>query len=273
MSQTVAHLLTASSLPRLESRLLLMHASGLSRTQVTAFPETLLDEAACARFADLQQRRLAGEPVAYLLGEREFYGRRFQVSPAVLIPRPETEMLVDLALDRLRGQPQPRILDMGTGSGIIAISVALELPAAEVWALDISADALQVARSNATALGARVQFLASDWYQALPPDVHFDLILANPPYIEQGDVHLQQGDLRFEPAMALTDFADGLTALRQIFAGASARLRAGGWVMAEHGFDQGPACRALVQQAGLQEVQTLQDLAGLDRISGGRRPA
>lgn len=269
MSATVGQLLEQSPLPRLEARLLLMHATGLSRARLMAFPETVPDAQQVQQFLQLQQRRVDGEPVAYLLGEREFYGRPFRVSPAVLIPRPETEMLVDLALHHLRGVVQPRVLDLGTGSGAIAVSVALELPAAEVWAVDISAEALAVARHNAAALGARVQLLPSDWYAALDPGLHFDLILSNPPYIEADDVHLQQGDLRFEPATALTDFADGLSCLRHIYQGAVTRLRPGGRVYAEHGYNQGEACRELCRQAGLQAVETLPDLAGLDRVTGG----
>lgn len=270
MSTSVGELLAACPLPRLEARLLLMQASGLERTRIMAFPETAVEVGAVQCFLDLQARRVAGEPIAYLLGEREFYGRPFQVSPAVLIPRPDTELLVDAALQQLRGVARPRILDLGTGSGIVAVTLALELPAAEVWALDISPDALDVARSNAATLGARVSFLHSDWFAALPPDLQFDAVLSNPPYIEQADPHLGLGDLRFEPASALTDFGDGLSCLRLIYGEAGRWLQPGGWVLAEHGYQQGSACRALCRQHGLQSVQTLQDLAGLDRVTGGQ---
>lgn len=271
MKTSVGELLAATPLPRLEARLLLMLASGLPRTRVMAFPETLLDAASVDHFVSLQQRRLAGEPIAYLLGEREFYGRRFKVSPDVLIPRPETEMLVDIGRHHLRGVHSPRILDLGTGSGIVAVSLALELPAAEVWALDVSAAALDVARDNAASLGARVTFVHSDWYQSLPSGLEFDLIVSNPPYIEVNDPHLNEGDLRFEPQGALTDSGDGLGCLRAIYADASLWLKAGGWVFTEHGFNQGLACRDICLEQGLLNVETVQDLAGLDRVTGGQR--
>lgn len=273
MNTCIGQLQAASPLPRLEARLLLMHATGLSRTRIMAFPETELEPAALQCFLELQARRVAGEPIAYLLGEREFYGRSFRVNRAVLIPRPDTELLVDAALQQLRGVAQPRILDLGTGSGIVAITLALELPAAEVWALDISVDALEVARTNAALLGARVNFLHSDWCSALPSGMQFDALVSNPPYIDQADEHLQQGDLRFEPASALTDFGDGLTCLRVIYGAARCWLKPGGWVLAEHGYQQGAACRALCQEHGLLQVHTLPDLAGLDRVSGGQAPA
>lgn len=267
---TIGQLLANSPLPRLESRLLLMFASGLPKTKVMAFPEVEVSADQAALFRQLVARRVAGEPIAYLLGEREFYGRMFAVSPAVLIPRPETELLVELAMERLRGVDRPRILDMGTGSGIVAITLALELPAAEVWALDVSEAALAVAQTNAQALGARVQFVRSDWYSQLPADLRFDLIASNPPYIETNDHHLSEGDLRFEPQNALTDFGDGLSCLRQIYGQAKHWLKPQSWVLAEHGYQQGQASRDLCVDAGLVDVGTEQDLAGLDRVTGGR---
>lgn len=266
---TLGDLLSQCSLPRLESRLLLMQVTGLPKTRVMAFPETEISNEHCQQFLTLVARRVAGEPIAYLLGEREFYGRGFKVSPDVLIPRPETELLVEVALHRLRGVERPKILDMGTGSGIVAITLALELPAAEVWALDVSPAALRVAEANASQLGARVQFMESNWYQNLPADLRFDVIVSNPPYIEKTDPHLSQGDLRFEPPGALTDFADGYECLRTIYANAPSRLKAGGSVWAEHGYQQGEACRQLCEQSGLLDVETLKDLAGLDRVTGG----
>lgn len=268
---TVAQLLAACPLPRLEGRLLLMKATGLSRTRLMAWPETELDEPQEQAFAALQQRRIDGEPIAYLLGEKEFYGRSFAVAPGVLIPRPETEQLVDLALERLREQARPRILDLGTGSGAIAISCALERPDAEVWAVDFSAVALEIARANADRLQAAVTFCHGSWYEPLPSGLLFDLIVSNPPYIEAGDPHLTQGDLRFEPDNALTDFGDGLSCLRVVYGEGGQRLQPGAWVLAEHGYAQAEACRALCGAAGLEHVTTWQDLAGLDRITGGRR--
>lgn len=265
---TVGELLAASPLPRLEARLLLMHATGLSRTKVMAYPEIELTPEQEQAFARLQERRLAGEPVAYLLGEREFYGRAFRVTPDVLIPRPETELLVEWGMQRIAGRTSPRILDLGTGSGVIAITLALACPTAEVWAIDLSAAALDIARENAKALGARVKLRQSDWFANVPPQL-FDLIVSNPPYIEKDDLHLRQGDLRFEPPQALTDFQDGLSCLRRIFSEANGFLKPGAWVGVEHGYDQGDAARAIAAAAGLHAIETIPDLAGLDRVTGG----
>jgi release factor glutamine methyltransferase len=243
---------------------------------LVAHDDEALSEEEATAYQTLCQRRLGGEPLAYILGWREFYGRQFKVNPAVLIPRPETELLIDLALEKLAAKsrsPQPfRVLDLGTGSGAIAITLALE--AAErnvqvtVSASDISASTLAVARQNATALGTNVCFIESNWWQAIP-EQSFDLILSNPPFIEANDPHLRQGDLRFEPAHALTDQADGLSAYRALCAGLGTYLAPGGWVLFEHGYDQAAAVQALLQEQALQSVQTWPDLAGIPRISGG----
>lgn len=254
-----------------DARLLLQHATGLSHAQLVAYPERMVDAAQLAAFDALVARRAAGEPVAYLIGWREFYGRRFAVAPGVLIPRPDTELLVELALARVREKPAPRILDLGTGSGILAITLALELPGARVLACDRSPDALDVARANAGALDARVEFVASDWYAALGAH-RFDLIVSNPPYIAPDDAHLAQGDLRFEPRAALTDGSrDGLDSLRAVVSGAPAHLAPGGWLLVEHGWDQAPACRDLLGRAGFTEIASLADLAGIARVAAGRR--
>ena len=221
-------------------------------------------------YRQLEARRLAGEPMAYLLGLREFMGHEFHVSPAVLIPRPETELLVATAVGLLRETPAAQVLDLGTGSGAIPVSIALACPQAEVVATDLSADALAIARKNAQVLGARVEFHEGSWYQALPPGKVFDLIVSNPPYIPMDDPHLTQGDLRFEPAMALCDGHDGLDAYREIVAGAPACLRPGGSLYVEHGWDQAAAVCDLLRQAGFREVRSLPDLAGILRVSGGR---
>ncbi|HEV7814716.1 MAG TPA: peptide chain release factor N(5)-glutamine methyltransferase [Janthinobacterium sp.] len=252
----------------LESRILLCHALGLTRVALITRSERLLDAAEAGRLAALAARRLAGEPIAYIVGQREFYGLSFEVSEAVLIPRPDTELLVELALQRL--PPSGRLLDMGTGSGAIAVALAHARPDAAVSALDVSAAALAVARRNAGANGVQVNFLQSDWYGAVGAD-NFDLIVSNPPYIAAGDAHLAQGDLRFEPAGALTDHADGLSALRHIAAGAPSRLSSAGWLLMEHGYDQAGAVRALLAAQGLTEVQSWKDLAGIERASGGRK--
>ncbi|WP_370459739.1 peptide chain release factor N(5)-glutamine methyltransferase [Aquitalea sp. LB_tupeE] len=271
---TLEQALRCHSLPRLEARMLLQHVRpGLTHARMIADPDLPLTEDEVARFTQLAQRRLQGEPMAYLLGEREFYGRPFRVSPAVLIPRPETEHLVEAALQRVTTLAPRRVLDLGCGSGAIAITLALEAPAWQVQAVDLSPAALEVARDNAQQLGAAVVFHQGSWYQSLAGQDTFDLIVSNPPYIEQHDHHLDEGDVRFEPRMALTDEADGLMCLRAIIEGAPSRLRPGAWIMLEHGYDQGPAVRDLLRHAGFEQVETLLDLAGLDRVSLGQMPA
>lgn len=266
-----------AGLPALEARMLLTHVTGLNRTQLITRDTQPLTDSQHAAFTALLARRLNGEPMAYLVGQREFYGRVFRVSPAVLIPRPDTEIAVQAALARLRTGTEasadpPRVLDLGTGSGILAVTIACERPDADVWATDISTDALDIARANAAALGARVHFLQSDWYRALPGDARFNLIVSNPPYIAAGDPHLSSGDLRFEPVDALTDHADGLSDLAAIVDGATQRLHAGGWLLMEHGYDQGEAARGLLHKAGFAEVFTDRDLGDNERCSGGRWP-
>jgi release factor glutamine methyltransferase len=202
------------------------------------------------------------------VGEREFYGHLFKVTPAVLIPRPETELLVELATAR---HPQ-RVLDLGTGSGCVAISVALAQRSAAVSAVDQSAAALAVARDNAVRLDARnVVFHAGNWFDAVPGQ-HFDVIVANPPYVAADDSHLARGDLRHEPRAALAAGADGLVHIRSIVAGARAHLPAGGWLLFEHGYDQAPRCRELLGRAGFSDVQSWRDVAGIERVSGGCAP-
>jgi release factor glutamine methyltransferase len=271
---TVASLLREPGLPPLETRVLLAHVLGWSRTQLITRDREPLAPDTVSAYRALHARRVAGEPIAYLVGTREFFGLTLSVSPAVLIPRPETELLVELALDRLTGCKAPRVLDLGTGSGAIALAIAHARPDAKVTALDRSGDALEVARGNARQLGlSRVQFLASDWYAALPADTApFDVIVSNPPYIVAGDEHLAQGDLRFEPIDALTDHADGLAALRAIVQGAPSRLVAGGWLLCEHGYHQAADVRALCTASGFADVFSERDLAGIERTTGGRRP-
>ena len=266
---SIAAVLAALPLDPLENRILLCHATGLSRVQLITQGDRLLSPDEAARLTDLVARRLQGEPIAYIVGKREFFGLDFQVGPAVLIPRPDTELIVELALERLPAHA-PRLLDMGTGSGAIAVAVAHTRPDADVTALDVSADALAVAQANAAANGARVRFLTSSWFDALAANATFDVIASNPPYIAAGDDHLAQGDLRFEPVGALTDHADGLSALRTIVAGSPRHLVPGGWLLLEHGYDQAAAVRALLADAGFTDVQSWQDLAGIERVSGGR---
>ncbi len=264
---SVKALQTRPALEPLENRILLCHALGLNRVGLITQSERCLTEDEAERLSALIVRRMNGEPIAYITGQREFYGLPFQVTPAVLIPRPETELLVELALERL--PQQGRLLDMGTGSGAIAVAVAHSRPDAQVTALDVSSEALALARSNAATNGVRVAFFHSHWYRALP-ECSFDVIAANPPYIADGDNHLAQGDLRFEPRAALTDHADGLSALRTIIGGAAPFLAKNGWLLLEHGYDQAAAVRALLQAHAFGEVQSWQDLAGIERVSGAR---
>ena len=275
---------------RLESQVLLGHVLGRERSWLFAHGETTLAPHQMAHYQRLLERRRAGEPIAYLTGVREFFGHRLRVGPSVLIPRPETELLVERALAHLRHRSGLRqVLELGTGSGAIAIALAHSLESAQgpanphraasyaILASDCSATALTVARANAHQLAraslARqaLRFCESDWYEGLNPgDQPFDCILANPPYIAENDHHLQIGDLRVEPAPALAS-GDGLAALRTIIAGARARLKPGGALMLEHGHDQGAAVRALLLAAGLQQTRTWPDLAGHDRVSTGVR--
>lgn len=255
-------------LPRLEVSMLWQHILNVSRTWLISHDDEAVSEQAATTFLALVARRRHGEPMAYLLGEREFMGHRFAVAPGVLIPRPDTEVLVETGLAFLASLEKPSMIDLGTGSGAIAISVALARPDADVTATDYSNAALKIARGNAHSLQARVDFHQGDWYQAVPADARFDLILSNPPYIAQGDRHLSEGDLRFEPSQALTDGADGLQALAILAAGARARLKPGGQIWLEHGWDQAQAVRNLLTQAGLRDASSRRDLAGIERISG-----
>lgn len=266
---TIDQTLKACTLPALETRMLLCRATGLTREQLITRRERTLSAEQVAVFLHLAHARLHGQPMAYLLGQREFYGRVFKVNPAVLIPRPETELLVETVLDTLAQFKAPTLLDLGTGSGAIAISCALEAPHAQVSASDISLAALDTARVNAQQLAAQVIFIESDWWQNLKKK-RFDVIVCNPPYIAADDLHLQQGDLRFEPQQALTDFADGLSAYRTIITQAPHQLNPHGWLWLEHGYDQATEIQRLLEQAGFQKLQCITDLGDHPRVSGGR---
>ncbi|MFZ6675280.1 peptide chain release factor N(5)-glutamine methyltransferase [Undibacterium sp. Xuan67W] len=262
---------TASPLDVVDTRILMMHALGLTRIQLITQSEERLDAAQAARLDQLLVRRYDGEPIAYLIGEREFFGLPFHVTSDVLIPRHETELLVELAVER--APQQGRLLDMGTGSGAIAIAIAHQRPDLTVTATDISTAAVAVAQQNAdrNVPHSKMRLLPSDWFSALG-DEQFDTIVSNPPYIVKDDHHLQQGDLRFEPIIALTDQADGLTGYRIIIQGAAQRLSAQGWLLMEHGYDQAQAVRGLLTQHGFIEVQSWIDLGGIERVTGGRLP-
>ena len=260
---------------RSEAEALLAHALGRNRSWLYAWGDALPTAAEREAFEALLTRRLAGEPVAYLIGRRGFWTLDLQVTADTLIPRPETECLVELALARLPADRASAVADLGTGSGAIALALAAERPRAQVLATDASSGALAVARANAAAHRLRnVTFAEGDWGDWFGPlqSGRFDLIASNPPYIAEGDAHLQRGDLRHEPATALSSGADGLDAIRAIVAGAPAHLLPGGWLLLEHGWDQGDALRGLLRAVGFIAVETVQDLERRDRVSLGRLP-
>lgn len=255
---------------RIEVQMLLRSVLKVSRAYLLAHPERELDEAENAAYRALLQRRMAGEPMAHILGEREFFGLNLKVTPATLIPRPETELLVELALERLPQRSGIRALDLGTGTGAVALSIAHARPDVEVVAVDASAAALEVAGENAQRLELHnVSFLHGDWFSALAGQ-SFDLIVSNPPYIAAGDEHLTQGDVRFEPISALVSGADGLDDIRQIAGGACAHIHPGGWLLLEHGYGQAATVRGLLLAAGWGAVFSARDLSGIERVTGGR---
>lgn len=257
---------------RVDAEALLLHVLEKPRSWLIAHDTDVLDAEVIAVYDALVARRAAGEPVAYITGHRGFWSLELEVTPATLIPRPETELLVELALRHLPPGQALQVADLGTGSGAIALAIAHERPQAQVSAVDVSTEALAVARRNAQRLGiGNVRFVQGSWMTPLSGE-SFAVIVSNPPYIEAGDAHLGQGDLRFEPAGALASGADGLDAIRQIVASAPAHLQPGGWLLMEHGWDQGPSVRALLTAAGYAVVETARDLEGRDRVSGGRFP-
>ena len=269
---TVAALLEAAqaTVARADARVLLRHALQRDAAWLIAHADDAVAAGDAEEFRALIARRAAGAPVAYITGVREFYGRSFAVTPAVLIPRPESELLVELALARLPAGKASRVLDLGAGSGCVGVTIAAERPQAQVVLVDVSNSALDVARANAAQWApANATLLHSDWYAALG-DTRFDVIVSNPPYVSASDVHLQQGDLRFEPRTALAAGADGLRDLRQIIAQAPGHLGPGGWLLLEHGHDQAAACAQLLAAAGLKDLMVSPDLAGIARVSGGR---
>ncbi len=270
MSIAAALQAARQTIPIAEARLLLCHQLGCAPTWLEAHRDDPLNATQQAVFDAMVARRAAGEPVAYLCGTREFYGRDFGVSPAVLIPRPETELLVEFVLKKAKDVARPRILDLGTGSGCIAITLAVERPQAQVNAADASVAALAVASENGRRLGASVRFVASDWFAAFGTE-QFDVVVANPPYVSANDPHLAQGDLRHEPINALQSGTDGLDAIRQIVAHAPEHLRPGGWLLLEHGYDQASSVASLLAAAGLEAIEQHRDLAGIVRVSGGRK--
>jgi release factor glutamine methyltransferase len=256
---------------RIDAELLLLHVLGKPRSWLFAHADEPIDMDVQTAFAKLVERRANGEPVAYLVGQREFWSMPLEVTPATLIPRPETELLVDLALQRLPTDRACSVADLGTGSGAIALALARERPLAQVIATDASTAALAVARRNAQRLAlGNLRFEHGDWLQPLQGQ-RFDLIVSNPPYIEADDPHLARGDLRFEPASALASGADGLDDIRRIVRDARGHLVENAWLLFEHGWHQGRSVRELLEAAGYAEVFTAQDIEQRDRVSGGRR--
>lgn len=270
VAQALQHAL-ALGLTRIDAQVLLLHVMGQAlhaRAWLLTHDQQLLSQTQQAAFEQAISRRLRHEPVAYITGEKEFFGLRLQVDARVLDPRPDTETLVEWALALLPDRPNARALDLGTGSGAIALALQHARPRAQVWAIDASAEALDVARHNAQALQLLVQFKQSDWLQHI--EGAFDLIVSNPPYIAQQDPHLQA--LSHEPASALVSGPDGLDDIRHIVAHALAHLQPGGWLLLEHGHDQAHAVQTLLTQAGYAHAQSRTDLAGISRCTGAQRP-
>lgn len=257
---------------KFEALLLLQNTLKVNRAWLLAHEHDILQGTADADFTALLTRRLAGEPIAYILGCREFYGLNLSVSPDTLIPRPDTETLVEAALDKIPADADDAILDLGTGTGAVALAIAQHRPHAQVTAVDASQGALRIAEHNANQLGlSHVRFSLSNWFAALEGE-RFKLIVSNPPYIEQDDIHLTQGDLRFEPMSALASGADGLDDIRAIIADSLTYLLPQGWLMLEHGYNQAQSVAELMAENGLVDIATIKDLGGNDRVTIGKNP-
>lgn len=269
LEQAARQLAATSDSARLDAEVLLCHCLAKNRSFLRTWPEHQPSPGQCAAFAELLARRQRGEPVAYLTGTREFWSREFQVGPDVLIPRPDTELLIELCLARLPADRPCKLIDLGTGSGILAVTLAAERPLAKVIATDLSSAALQVARNNAANLQiANVRFLQSHWFDAIS-DSDFDLVVSNPPYIPDDDPHLQQGDVRFEPASALISPENGLQDIRLIAEQARGHLQANGHLLIEHGYNQQNDVQTIFKRLNYQRVETHCDLAGNPRVTSG----
>ncbi|MBO1923153.1 peptide chain release factor N(5)-glutamine methyltransferase [Thiomicrorhabdus sp. 6S3-12] len=257
--------------PKLEAEILLGHVLGCTRSYFYTWPEKPLSTAETEQFQTLYNLRLTGQPIAHIIGNREFWGLELKVTADTLIPRPDTETLIETALELLPATPQAKILDLGTGSGAIALALKSELPQAEVSAIDFSPAALEVAKENAKRLNLPVTFMQGSWCQPLAAEQRFNLIASNPPYIEEQDPHLQQGDVRFEPLSALTSGRDGLNDIRLIAEQAQAHLQDNGWLIVEHGYNQAQAVQEILQQNGYQQIQSRCDYGGNQRITFGQK--
>ncbi|HEX7046758.1 MAG TPA: peptide chain release factor N(5)-glutamine methyltransferase [Gammaproteobacteria bacterium] len=270
LADATSQLAAISDSARLDAELLLARAIDRPRSHLRAWPENRPDAEQAAQFEALLSRRIAGEPMAYILGEREFWSLRLAVSPDTLIPRPDTEILVETALEKIPRDSPCRVLDLGTGTGAIALALKQERPLAELHASDASTAALAIARGNAEAHKLDIHFHAGDWWAPFS-DQTFDVIVSNPPYIAANDAHLDNGDVRFEPRTALASGADGLDDIRKIIAGARHHLAPCGWLLLEHGHDQAQAVGELLTNAGFEDIGCRKDFSGNDRVSLGKR--
>ncbi len=272
IQQARAHIMATLAFgesPRADADALLCHLLGCRRSYLMTWPERELDAAQQATLQGWLDRRLAGEPIAHLIGEREFWSLPLKVSPATLIPRPDTEVLVEQALARLPAGPCA-LLDLGTGTGAIALALKSERPDADVWAVDRMPDAAALARANSTALGLPIEVRDGSWFEPLSDAPRFAMIVSNPPYIDGADPHLEEGDVRFEPRSALVADEQGLADIRLIVAGAPAHLCQGGWLLLEHGWEQGALVRQLLLQQGYCQVETVRDYGDNERVTLGR---
>ena len=261
-----------SETPTLDARVLLCHCIQKPLSYVLAWPERTIQDEIISHLDNLKQRRITGEPLAYIVGKREFWSMNFEVTPAVLIPRPETELLVEWAIDKIINANHDAktvngVLELGTGSGAIAVAIGKEYPELQLYATDISEAALELARKNATTNSCKsITFLKGSWFDAIGSE-KFELIVSNPPYVATGDPHLQEGDLPYEPIGALVAKENGLSDIQYLISEAKNYLYSNGWLGLEHGFDQGDKVRQMMSEHGYQNIQTIQDLAGIDRLS------
>ena len=272
IQQARAHIIATLAFgesPRADADALLCHLLDCRRSYLMTWPERELDAAQQVTLQGWLERRLNGEPIAHLIGEREFWSLPLKVSPATLIPRPDTEVLVEQALARLPAGPCA-LLDLGTGTGAIALALKSERPDADVWAVDRMPDAAVLARANSTALGLPIAVRDGSWFEPLSDAPRFAMIVSNPPYIDGADPHLDEGDVRFEPRSALVADEQGLADIRLIIAGAPAHLCPGGWLLLEHGWEQGAAVRQLLLQQGYCQVETVRDYGDNERVTLGR---